>query len=1003
MSCTSSYKQGSIGSQGPQGQNGSGGGGVQGSQGSTGSRGTTGSTGLKGFTGSSGISGLNGFQGSTGPLGSAGIGVLGSTGSKGFTGATGNNGVIGQTGNQGPTGSNSNLNGVSGTTGDKGNLGNSGPTGFQGLTGPQGLAGGSRGPQGSTGNAGTTGPQGQTGNQGLTGNIGSTGTQGLLGITGPTGPFGFQGQQGEGGSSGSTGPQGNTGDKGPTGSQGLTGSQGITGFRGPTGQKGLTGFQGTTGPTGGAISTTGPQGPPGLPGPQGEGTAGTGSSGIICGCYTGASEVSFLNVTPPTLSPFLRYEYTSHSYNISGIANVSFSGTGGDCSYGVIVINKSDVQFPNCQEIDSECSSGICTICASINEGCIGLSGNTTATSGGDFINIYITPCKNSSLMLNSQYLISFVLQGQFLDASSLQIIGGSPYVVNVNLSLTRGSDVTNSIAVGDNIIITLTVSSLFLSYKNRKRFLSLSTSAFFSSLNAPNLVPRSGNGSNYVQYDPHIKRYIIICLASLASSTAVSEYLYVGVSKTPNPTDFTVDNWYRWYVNVGIPLPENPSIMTNAFSPLIGFDGGNGISPTISGGTGGYIYITGASMITNTSNILNNNPRVVALLKEDLLKGDSMGPTSLSIKYGHVFESTIQSITQNNVSASRCYDQATSPTDLYFYMIFNETVSSQLRMWILTVDLNQNFYLVLAKSENYPYRISYFENDLSTFMSQPSIPSIENFNPLWTALFFDSRYGSPITAIRTTNVRDQHDNIIKVKRTLWVTVNLRVLPPLYPCPCPSNPLPNCGSPSDDSGCQSIIFNTPNAYTPYAIWMAVDIDFDIHQEAPPMNPYTILENPRSLFQFPEIENLVPDGTNGSIMSDGMIGGSINVDKCGNMTLGYKVLGYDYNCLISCIPGRPMSMGYAGRLYDDPVNEVNPYIISHPGTTPVPFTVSFGLLAGSGSIALDPYDEITFYHMDSFSSSITNPNDTITYRTVSAFDAYRLNSKSEFSSGECICD
>jgi hypothetical protein len=1014
MSCSSSYKQGKRGPQGPEGQGGSGGGsgGVQGSQGSTGSRGTTGSTGLKGFTGSSGLSGLNGFQGSTGPLGSAGIGVLGSTGSTGFTGTTGNNGVIGQTGNIGPTGQTSDLSGVSGTTGDKGHLGNSGPTGFQGLTGPQGLAGGSRGPQGSTGNEGTTGPQGQTGNQGLTGNTGSTGTQGLLGTTGPTGPFGFQGQQGAGGSSGSTGPQGSTGDKGPTGSQGLTGSQGITGFRGPTGQKGLTGFQGTTGPTGRAISTTGPQGPPGLPGPQGEGTAGTGSSGIICGCYTGASSVNFTDITPPSLSPFLRYEYTENGYEFSGIANISFSGTGGDCTYGTLIIKKTEVNFPLCKDIDISCVNGVSTICAQTDGGCINLSGNVYASSTGEDILVAIRSCKAGTIILPGQYLVSFMLKGQFLDPNPLDIIYNIPVMYYFYTPIENPTNffIYNSIAVGINITISAQY-SLFFNIKNTPITREVLFSTFFQpAISNPNILPVPSTAS-YVQYDPHINRFIVMTATADFSiaQNAITPFIYMAVSKTPYPQNENPDSWYMWMVDVGIFIEDFGEI-TSIYYPQIGFDGGNGINPDdpiIDNGTGGYIYITGCPYWRNAFNAFR--PRVTVFKKNDLL----IGKPNLAPVYQHMFPFRFNAlgvpIVQIQVNVSRCYDPATSPTDIYCYMWFPFTTDTviaprRLPIWILTVTEDQQFYLIFAFTELYqPISGQFLAVDYIEYVSQPGVSSTTH--NLWS-IRSNYAYNYSPSSIRTTKIIDKNTGNTVVKKTLWLAYNMRALFPNVfnlPCPCDQQES-NCSFPPSDPFCRTFVSNYPNAYSSYIVWVALNVDPQDVVFPPPSSPYAVYNPPINIFQF---QYLIPDGQRNSKLSDSMYDVNINVDKCGNMALGFKIVAgdiYDVNvnppALIT--PGRYVSVGYTGRKYNDPPNAVQPYQIVFNGNQAMAgapdseqfVSYIFGL---SGRVEIDPHDEITFYHQNVYMLKDAN----YTFGVV-GLSTFRLESNLTSSQGDCVC-
>ena len=216
------------------------------------------------------------YNGPTGIVGQTGpTGPKGSTGPKGFTGPQG---AIGP---QGPQG----IQGVQGWTGATGMTGPTGPTGDIGATGNTGPTG----PIGATGATGVTGPTGITGPIGATGATG-TGATGPTGVTGPTGPVGSTGATG----SGATGPTGVTGPTGSVGATGATGSgaTGPTGVTGPTGSVGATGATGTgatgptgvtgpTGPTGatGATGVTGPTGATGVTGPTGS-TGATGATGI---------------------------------------------------------------------------------------------------------------------------------------------------------------------------------------------------------------------------------------------------------------------------------------------------------------------------------------------------------------------------------------------------------------------------------------------------------------------------------------------------------------------------------------------------------------------------------------------------------------------------------------------------------------------------------------------------------------------------------------------------
>jgi hypothetical protein len=1002
MSCSSSYKQGSRGPQGPQGQGGSGGGGggVNGPQGSQGLTGITGASGQKGFTGSSGLSGLNGFQGSTGPLGSAGVGVPGATGQKGSTGSNGNNGFSGQTGNQGPTGSTNNLSGVSGTTGDKGPLGNVGLTGFQGLTGPQGAAGGSRGPQGSTGNEGTTGPQGLTGFRGSTGNTGSTGTQGILGTTGPTGNTGLQGQEGAGGSSGSTGPQGNTGDKGATGSRGPTGNVGTTGFQGNTGPKGLTGFQGATGPTGNAISTTGPQGPRGVPGPQGSQTgSGTGAQ-IICGCYTGAAGVSFLNVTPPTLSTFIRYEYTESSFDFNGIALATFSGTGDFCGYGIITVRKDSVNFPQCQEIDLQCSSGIALICAQVDGGCFDLSGFTAASSSGEYIYIRVRTCRESTSTIDGEFLVSFTLRGQFLDPDPLQNLYNYPLLLFSQTPITQPTSafLTMALAVGNNRYLQLLTTFFIMGIKNTNTFIFILLNDFFAPINTTNRSVLGTPNAN-IQYDPHIDRFIIIS-ATRNSSGNYDGNSFIAVSKTSDPQSFSQNDWYMWLSNMSI-LDSNNNV-TSATTMQIGFDGGNGILPS-NGGTGGYIYITGFSSF-GSGNVLLNNPRVSAIAKNDLLTGVG----TLTPFYQKLFPSTFtglnsQELTQVIFTVSRLYDSAVNQFDIFCYMVF-QVSPLFYAAWILTLDNTGSFYLVYAQVDDNPNGLSL--SPASAIASQPSTTlNGTTYTNLWSVSNTPD-FLQPSTAVRTTQIRDQRlGGQCVVKKTLWVATSNGLTNPngniVCPCLTQSNPCPN--PPYNDFICQQLVFNFPNTYQAFITWFAIDVQIAL--PAPPQTgSYSTLSSKLERMQF---QLVIPNNVGNSKISDNFLDLGICVDKCGNMGLGFKVLGADvYDTTTTpptlITPGRFMSIGYTGRKFDDPVNTIQPYQIATLGNYSMykvnPSSAPF-ILARGARLEIDPYDDITFYNYNLY---LVTDFATLIF-LVTRVNSFRIKSELTLEDGVCVCN
>jgi hypothetical protein len=165
---------------------------------------------------------------------------------------------------------------VGDTAGLEGPAGPQGPQGDVGLQGPKGDVGpqgvpGPQGPQGDMGLQGPAGPQGAVGPQGPAGPQGDIGPQGPVGLQGPAGPQGAagpQGPQGPAGAQGENGPQGPAGPQGDIGPQGPAGPQGDIGPQGPAGPQGDIGPQGPAGPQG-DIGPQGPAGPQGDIGPQG--------------------------------------------------------------------------------------------------------------------------------------------------------------------------------------------------------------------------------------------------------------------------------------------------------------------------------------------------------------------------------------------------------------------------------------------------------------------------------------------------------------------------------------------------------------------------------------------------------------------------------------------------------------------------------------------------------------------------------------------------------------